>query len=70
MLHALRLLEEQCRNTFCKSALEGLIKILRLVNAVSRARFRKAREGGSRDAFLPDMIKRLIQSAFIAPSLS
>ena len=51
-------------------SINGACKIMRLGNAVSRAHFRKARQGDAREASPLDMIKGLVQSAFIAPTLS
>ena len=51
-------------------SIDGVYKIMRLGNAVSRAHFRKARCGDAREVAPLDMIKGLVQSAFIAPTLS
>lgn len=51
-------------------SIDDVYKIMRLGNAVNRAHFRKSREGDAREASPLSMIKGLVQSAFIAPTIS
>ncbi len=51
-------------------SIDGVYKIMRLGNAARRAHFRKSRWGDAREASPLSMIKGLVQSAFIAPTLS
>lgn len=51
-------------------SIDGVYKIMRLGNAARRAHFRKSRWGDARETSPLDMIKGLIQSAFIAPTIS
>ena len=51
-------------------SIDGVYRIMRLGNAVKRAHFRKSRGGDAREASPLSMVKGLVQSSFIAPTLS